>query len=429
MKFINYYEVFGIPETATQQEIKKAYIKLVRKYHPDANYGISEEEKKYKEEMLKKINDFNDVLTNAELKKEYDQQLKEYKLEQEKIKQEEIEREKRRQEQERIRQERERRYREAREKQQSNNFSRTEQHKTRYHADDPYHRTTKIEKTALENIKAKIEKLYKEYKEVKKEEQRYPFKKRHKDIDKNFYKRYYQDSDKIIINIGNQVGRITLHALGEIFTQVSKLGDIKNTTFTKYVIKNRNLATGALIVAMTFNILAGPTNEKSEAPITSDNVIENIVDPDDYIVDENNIVNPSDYQPIYTLNRYHTVEAGDTLSGLAYDANIKQSSIRRLTPPAYEHILQIGEELVIPYKVEKEDLKYYTYTEKYPENTSLEEFAEMYNTDVKTLVRLNEEAIIEENGTYYVESSTLVVPKFISQEELETKKEKTKQYQ
>ena len=75
------------------------------------------------------------------------------------------------------------------------------------------------------------------------------------------------------------------------------------------------------------------------------------------------------------------------------------------------------------------DLEYYTYTEKFLEKTSLEEFAQIYNTDVETLQILNPETIFIEAGNYYVISDTLVVPKFITQEELQVKKESTKQYQ
>lgn len=415
MKFINYYDVFGISETATVEEIKKAYIKLVRKYHPDANYGISEEERKRKEEMLKVINDYNDILMNDELRKEYDQQLMAYKLEEDRKRVEKEVEEKRRREQER-------RYREERDRQQKSEYEKIRRENyTRYQRENKrYNSSIKIKKFSLDNLKNNIRKIRKEYKEVKKEEQRYPFWKRHADIEKNLSKRFYKDSDKKIERIGKGLGIFSLHVFGETFIQLEKLGDVKDCTFTKYVLKNRyNIAAGALILTMAFNSIGGVNNDNENVPPTP--VASTELSADDAY--------NSNYSSYYTLNRYHIVQAGDTLSNLAYDANTKQSNIRRVNPPEYEHILQIGEELIIPYVVQDEDLKYYTFTEVYPENTSLEEFAEMYDTDVKTLVILNEEAIREDNGMYYVDSIMLVVPKFITYNELVEKKEQTKQYQ
>ena len=67
MAFIDYYKVLGIPKTATEKDIKKAYRKLARKYHPDLNPNDKVAEKKFKE-----INEANEVLSNAENRKKYD---------------------------------------------------------------------------------------------------------------------------------------------------------------------------------------------------------------------------------------------------------------------------------------------------------------------------------------------------------------------
>lgn len=48
MEYIDYYKILGLDKTATSQEIKSAYRKLARKYHPDLNAGDKEAEKNLK---------------------------------------------------------------------------------------------------------------------------------------------------------------------------------------------------------------------------------------------------------------------------------------------------------------------------------------------------------------------------------------------
>ena len=74
MAFVDYYKILGIAKTATDKEIKKAYRKLARKYHPDLNPDNKEAEKKFKE-----INEANEVLSNVENRKKYDKHGKDWK--------------------------------------------------------------------------------------------------------------------------------------------------------------------------------------------------------------------------------------------------------------------------------------------------------------------------------------------------------------
>ena len=67
MAFIDYYKILGLEKNATTSDIKKAYRKLARKYHPDLNPNDKVAEKKFKE-----INEANEVLSNPDNRKKYD---------------------------------------------------------------------------------------------------------------------------------------------------------------------------------------------------------------------------------------------------------------------------------------------------------------------------------------------------------------------
>lgn len=74
MTFIDYYKILGVEKSATDNDIKKAYRKLARKYHPDLNPNNGEAEVKFKE-----INEANEVLSNVENRKKYDKYGKDWK--------------------------------------------------------------------------------------------------------------------------------------------------------------------------------------------------------------------------------------------------------------------------------------------------------------------------------------------------------------
>ena len=68
VEFKDYYRVLGVTPKATDEEIKKAFRTLARKYHPDVA-----KDKKTAEEKFKEINEANEVLSNPESRKKFDQ--------------------------------------------------------------------------------------------------------------------------------------------------------------------------------------------------------------------------------------------------------------------------------------------------------------------------------------------------------------------
>ncbi len=67
MEYRDYYEILGVPRSATQAEIKKAFRKLARAHHPDRNPGDASAERRFKD-----INEANAVLSDPDKRKQYD---------------------------------------------------------------------------------------------------------------------------------------------------------------------------------------------------------------------------------------------------------------------------------------------------------------------------------------------------------------------
>ena len=67
MAFIDYYKVLGVDKKASDKDVKNAYRKLARKYHPDLNPNDKEAQKKFQQ-----LNEANEVLSDAEKRKKYD---------------------------------------------------------------------------------------------------------------------------------------------------------------------------------------------------------------------------------------------------------------------------------------------------------------------------------------------------------------------
>jgi curved DNA-binding protein len=74
MDFVDYYQVLGVAKTATAEEIKAAFRKLARKYHPDLNPNDKEAKSKFQQ-----LNEANEVLSDPEKRRKYDQYGKDFK--------------------------------------------------------------------------------------------------------------------------------------------------------------------------------------------------------------------------------------------------------------------------------------------------------------------------------------------------------------
>ncbi|MBM4429693.1 MAG: J domain-containing protein, partial [Chloroflexi bacterium] len=68
MEYKDYYKILGVDKTASEKDIKKAYRRLARQYHPDVNPGDKQAEARFKD-----INEANEVLSDPEKRRKYDE--------------------------------------------------------------------------------------------------------------------------------------------------------------------------------------------------------------------------------------------------------------------------------------------------------------------------------------------------------------------
>ena len=68
----DYYDILGVSRDASEEDIKKAYKKIMLKYHPDRMGNKSDKEKKEAEEIVKSANEAYETLSDPQKKQEYD---------------------------------------------------------------------------------------------------------------------------------------------------------------------------------------------------------------------------------------------------------------------------------------------------------------------------------------------------------------------
>ena len=381
----NYYEILWVNFDATQEEIKSAYRELMKKYHPDKH---TDDDTSYYEQKAKDLNEAYEVLSNEEKRRDYNIEYILYEEEQ-------ARKEQRRQQREQRRTTSGRQNEEFREYRTNRRRSRE---KSRHKVSDD---------TFFGSIR-------KSYKEVKSDESKYPFKERHRNLNDRFYNNYAGKVDSTGGLIAFRLGQGIVHISAELLYQLSKLSYINKDNLIKYILRNRRLAAAVVAGVIIISNIPGQTN--TPEPINTGEVAGVVVE------------NPTEtYDETITLIRNYEVVVGDSFSTLSDMSLTKINTIKAMNGYTSD-MLYLGDIIKLPYVVNKEDLQYYTETVD-TNGMSLADLASLYETDEDTLYRLNKEAIGDVDGAHIITTTKILVPKFITSDELQQRKEgKVKTY-
>lgn len=390
MKNYYYYEVLGVSTDASQEEIKKAYKEMMKKYHPDAHPTDGTD---FYEQKAKLLNEAYEILGNKEKRRDYDIECA-------------------------VREANEAREQYERVKQQAqNNQQSTRTHYSSNNSGQRNNRTrTTTNKRKTQNTKDSFfGNVKKAYKEVRKEEKNNKFTERHTNINYNYYDWF---ADKVH-GVGSyalfRTGQGVVHVSVEMLYQLGKLRHITKDSVVKYVIRNRRLAAVTIAGVMFFSHL--PSNNNMVA----------YPDKDDLAGKDTKVVQPVEDHKT-TLTRMYTVQVGDSLSSLS-DMSLTNIDKIKNANGFTSDMLYLGDTIQIPYEINDEDLQYYI-KKVDTKGMSLDDIAAIYSTTVDTLCRLNAEAIGNVNGVKVIMSDRIIVPNFITSNELEQIKEtiKVKRY-
>lgn len=401
-EFIDYYKVLGLNPDASQKEIKKQYHILAYKYHPDANIGKSKEEQERCEEMLKKINNAYDILSDETKKAEFDKKRKAY---------EEFQKEQAAKE-------------ESKQKNSTQNYSSSDYDTQDYDTstyerrrDDDYStprytrkdsEQQKRDERKVKSFSDFIDDVKRTYVEVHEEE--------NKDEDNNFWNRH-RNINKINFNYNEnnfvihlaQVGFV--HICGEFIYHLKKFHLDKNDTPPRYIIKNRR---SIIAFALATALITSGNKQATNTPTIADTGTSSIHLSQDY--DEEYHVDDED---TITLIENYEIKAGDKLSIIAENTGTSVEDIMKKNNIRNKNVIYEGRKIKIPYTISKDDLKYYVETIEV-NREDISTIANNYQTDEKTIYNLNKEAIEKiDDNTYVILSDKILVPTFPTLKEVE----------
>lgn len=447
-RFEDYYETLGVSRNASVEEIRQAKRRLSKLFHPDL---VQEEAlKDIYGSKLAKINNAADVLLNPQKKYEYDLEWDAHKMEQEQESQR-----RRRPYYEQAgtqytqgstygsqRQGYERHFYDYETDQTYTSYEQYEQQsQQRQEQRQQQRQSSRTEQTrrargytSKHAKKGFFEDIRQAAREVREDEKRRKTSARraHANVN-NFVNRKFSKNRNVAEEILCAISKGTLHICVSTLRELSKLGYIAKDSFPKFVIRNRRMAAMGAAAVILFSSF-GATNDKEviipETPsITiSDSTLTNDQQ-DQFVVGQQPVTDPlegvfqeEEKVTEYVAKKYHKVVAGDTLSGLAEQAGCSIETIQRENYITGS-LIKIGETLVIPYEFTSEDYEYATTEVQVPTGKTLREIAQEYNTDVATIIRLNEDNVIQSQGNYYVITETVRVPNFATPSQIKEARE------
>ena len=443
-RFEDYYETLGVSRNASVEEIRQAKRRLSKLFHPDL---VQEEAlKDIYGSKLAKINNAADVLLNPQKKYEYDLEWDAHKM-----KQEQESQRRRRPYYEQAgtqytqdstygsqRQGYERHFYDYETDQTYTSYEQYEQQSQQRQEQRQSSRTEQTRRargyTSKQAKKGFFEDIRQAAREVREDEKRRKTSARraHANVN-NFVNRKFSKNRNVAEEILCAISKGTLHICVSTLRELSKLGYIAKDSFPKFVIRNRRMAAmgaAAVILFSSFGATNDPEVIIPETPsITiSDSTLTNDQE-DQFVVEDNQTTDPlegvfqeEEQVTEYVAKRYHKVVAGDTLSGLAEQAGCSIETIQRENYITGS-LIKIGETLVIPYEFTSEDYEYATTEVQVPTGKTLREIAQEYNTDVATIIRLNEDNVIQSQGNYYVITDTVRVPNFATPSQIKEARE------